>query len=220
MSSRAYRANGPCTALSQADRDAERQGRLRDGFVTGSTSTATALPLETQTSIKARRLLRARVRQDETKRSLPDEANLGRLPARDCGQVRSWEASPSNGGQWPCPGTWDRLHRVGRFERQVLARRSRARGLAAAPSVTLTALTWSRSSRSQGGLADSWRARCVQRALPADHSINSPASCSSGCGIASPSALAVRRLSTRSKRLGCSIGRSPALAPRRMRSTC
>jgi hypothetical protein len=51
------------------------------------------------------------------------------------------------------------------------------------------------------------------------YSITSLARTSSAGGIVSPSALAVLRLMTRSKRLGRSIGISPTLAPLRIRST-
>jgi len=51
------------------------------------------------------------------------------------------------------------------------------------------------------------------------YSITRSAWRSNVCGIVNPSALAVLRLITSSKRVGCSIGRSPGFAPRRMRST-
>jgi hypothetical protein len=51
------------------------------------------------------------------------------------------------------------------------------------------------------------------------HSITSSARARSVVGIVMPSALAVLRLITSSNRLGCSIGRSEARAPLRMRST-
>jgi len=51
-----------------------------------------------------------------------------------------------------------------------------------------------------------------------DHSISSACICSD-CGIVRPIAFAVLRLMTRSSFVGCSIARSPGLAPLRMRST-
>ena len=55
--------------------------------------------------------------------------------------------------------------------------------------------------------------------LPPPHSITSSARASSVGAIARPSALTVRMLITNSKRVGCSTGRSPALAPLRIFST-
>src|ERR1700694_1763246 len=52
-----------------------------------------------------------------------------------------------------------------------------------------------------------------------DHSITSVAWSRSDCGMVSPSALAVLRLMTKSNLVGCSTGRSPGLAPFKMRST-
>jgi hypothetical protein len=54
---------------------------------------------------------------------------------------------------------------------------------------------------------------------PAPYSITSSARASSVGGTSMPSALAVVRLTTRSNLVGCSTGRSPALAPRRILST-
>jgi len=51
------------------------------------------------------------------------------------------------------------------------------------------------------------------------HSITSSASTRRLCGTSSPSALAVVRLTARSNLVGCSIGISPGLAPRRIWST-
>ena len=51
------------------------------------------------------------------------------------------------------------------------------------------------------------------------YSITSSARSSSDCGIVRPSALAVLRLITSSNRDGCSTGRSPGLAPFKIRST-
>ena len=51
------------------------------------------------------------------------------------------------------------------------------------------------------------------------HSITSVARIRMEGGIVMPRCLAVFRLSTRSKVVGCSIGRSPGLAPLRIRST-
>src|SRR5262249_21338394 len=55
--------------------------------------------------------------------------------------------------------------------------------------------------------------------LAALHSITSSASPSSGSGTVSPSALAVLRLMTSVYLSACWVGRSPGLAPLRMRST-
>src|SRR5262249_29656718 len=55
--------------------------------------------------------------------------------------------------------------------------------------------------------------------LPPFHSITSSARASSVRGTSRPSALAVLRLSTSSNLVGCSIGRSPGLAPARMATT-
>ncbi len=49
--------------------------------------------------------------------------------------------------------------------------------------------------------------------------ITSSARSSSDCGIANPNAFAVLRLITSSNLVGCSMGRSPGLAPRRILST-
>ena len=51
------------------------------------------------------------------------------------------------------------------------------------------------------------------------HRITSSACSSIDCGIVIPSALAVLRLTTNSNFVGCSIGRSPGLAPFRILST-
>src|SRR5215203_4607009 len=55
--------------------------------------------------------------------------------------------------------------------------------------------------------------------LPPSHSITSSARARSVGGIVRPSALALLTLRTRLNRVGCSIGISPGLAPRRMAST-
>ena len=52
-----------------------------------------------------------------------------------------------------------------------------------------------------------------------DHLITLSARSSTDCGMAMPSILAVLRLITSSKIVGCSIGRSPGLAPLRILST-
>ena len=62
--------------------------------------------------------------------------------------------------------------------------------------------------------------RCQRRPLFRRYSITLSACSSSDGGITSPRARAADWLITSSKRLGCSTGRSPGLAPRRMRSTC
>src|SRR5215472_17487056 len=54
---------------------------------------------------------------------------------------------------------------------------------------------------------------------PPDHSITSSARAMSVGGTSRPSALAVVRLMTRSNLVGCSIGRSAGLVPRRILST-
>src|SRR6516164_6911372 len=54
---------------------------------------------------------------------------------------------------------------------------------------------------------------------PEDHSLTSSALASTPDGIVRPSALAVLRLMTSSKRVGCSIGMSAGLAPFRILST-
>src|SRR5215475_8025050 len=51
------------------------------------------------------------------------------------------------------------------------------------------------------------------------HSITSSARCCKNHGTSSPSALAVLRLMTRSNLVGCTTGKSPGLAPLRIRST-
>jgi len=51
------------------------------------------------------------------------------------------------------------------------------------------------------------------------YSVTWSARSSTDCGIVKPSALAVLRLMTSSKRLGCSMGRSPGLAPFKTLST-
>src|SRR6516165_3571155 len=69
------------------------------------------------------------------------------------------------------------------------------------------------------------RPRCRRAAeqrdelAPPDHSITSSARSRNDSGIVSPSALAVVRLTTRSNLVGCSTGRSPDFAPRRILST-
>src|SRR5262249_17421118 len=55
--------------------------------------------------------------------------------------------------------------------------------------------------------------------LAAIHSITSSARASSVAGISRSSARAVVRLKTRSNLVGCSTGRSPGFAPRRILST-
>src|SRR5262245_55268306 len=51
---------------------------------------------------------------------------------------------------------------------------------------------------------------------PSDHSITSSARASKVAGISRPSALAVLRLMTKSNRVGCWMGSSPALSPSRI----
>jgi hypothetical protein len=58
-----------------------------------------------------------------------------------------------------------------------------------------------------------------QHELAPPHSITSSAPARSESGIVRPIALAVLRLMTRRKRVGCSSGRSAGLAPLRIRST-
>src|SRR5262249_10844926 len=55
--------------------------------------------------------------------------------------------------------------------------------------------------------------------LAAPHSITSSARASSVGGTSRPSAFAVIRFMTRSNLVGCSTGRSPGFAPRRILST-
>src|SRR5208282_3612160 len=55
--------------------------------------------------------------------------------------------------------------------------------------------------------------------VPPSHSMTSSAKARSDCGIVSPSDCAVLRLTTKSNFTGSWIGRSPGLAPLRMRST-
>ena len=62
-----------------------------------------------------------------------------------------------------------------------------------------------RETRGQSGTLDYW--------------ITSSARCSSVCGIVRPSAFAVLRLMTNSYLVGNSMGKSPGLAPLRIRST-
>src|SRR5262249_8450359 len=57
-----------------------------------------------------------------------------------------------------------------------------------------------------------------ERAAP-NHSITSSARARRGGGISRPSALAVLMLTTRSKRVGCSTGKSDGFAPLRILST-
>src|SRR5260221_9102530 len=61
--------------------------------------------------------------------------------------------------------------------------------------------------------------RLMHRSKQARHSITSSASCCKWRGTSRPSALAVLRLITSSNLVGCCIGRSAGLAPRKMRST-
>src|SRR5438105_6956570 len=61
--------------------------------------------------------------------------------------------------------------------------------------------------------------RAASERPPVHHWITSSARSSIVGGIVSPSALAVLRLITNSNLVGCSIGRSPAFAPRRILST-
>jgi hypothetical protein len=60
--------------------------------------------------------------------------------------------------------------------------------------------------------------KCQTRTSPL-HSITSSAIASILSGMTRPSALAVLRLTTRSNLVGCSTGRSPGFAPRRILST-
>jgi hypothetical protein len=55
--------------------------------------------------------------------------------------------------------------------------------------------------------------------VPSHHRTTSSARASSDCGIASPSAFAVLRLTTKSNFLGCSTGRSAGFAPFRILPT-
>ena len=55
--------------------------------------------------------------------------------------------------------------------------------------------------------------------LPPPHSITSSARVRSDSGMVSPSALAVVRLITSSNLVGCSTGKSPGFAPRKILST-
>ena len=59
---------------------------------------------------------------------------------------------------------------------------------------------------------------CDENSAP--HWITSSARSNTLCGIVNPSVLAVFRFTTKSNSLGRSTGRSPGLAPWRMRSTC
>src|SRR5215467_7506755 len=67
------------------------------------------------------------------------------------------------------------------------------------------------------------RGRCAgeqgDELVTAAHSITSSACCRNGSGIVRPSAFAVLRLTTSSNLLASCTGRSPGLAPFRMRST-
>src|SRR5262249_20564658 len=64
-----------------------------------------------------------------------------------------------------------------------------------------------------------WRKGSFILNLPSHHSITSSARSRNDSGIVSLSALAVVRLRARSNFLGCSTGRSPGFAPRRILST-
>src|ERR1700732_3911407 len=70
-----------------------------------------------------------------------------------------------------------------------------------------------RRERPRGGTAEN------RDELAASHSINSSARRRSGSGIVRPRSWAVVRLMTRSNLVGCSTGRSPGFAPRRILST-
>src|SRR6266508_1489826 len=63
------------------------------------------------------------------------------------------------------------------------------------------------------------RTRACQERAPLHHWMSSSARSRSDCGIVRPSALAVLRLITSSKLVGCSTGRSAGLAPLRILST-
>jgi transcriptional regulator with XRE-family HTH domain len=65
----------------------------------------------------------------------------------------------------------------------------------------------------------SWETAFESAARCEVHRITSSARSSSDGGIVRPRALAVFRLITSSNRVGCSIGNSAGVAPRRMRST-
>ena len=67
--------------------------------------------------------------------------------------------------------------------------------------------------------ANAGTTRPAAKQLRRVYSITSVARSRTEGGMVMPSALAVFMYSTRSKVVGCSIGRSPGLAPLRMRST-
>ena len=66
---------------------------------------------------------------------------------------------------------------------------------------------------------DAHTSELMQRSKQHLYSITSSARTSKGGGTVRPSAFAVLRLMTRSNLVGCSTGRSPALAPLRILST-
>jgi hypothetical protein len=83
----------------------------------------------------------------------------------------------------------------------------------------LTHFTLESRHRSPRSRCPLWAISWLMRPAKSRHSITSSAIASSVGGMVRPSALAVVRLMTRSNLVGCSTGRSPGLAPRKILST-
>jgi hypothetical protein len=124
------------------------------------------------------------------------------LPAPSC----SFKLARARRQRWPQVQSWLR-----RPLRQCPRWVSVASFLARSPNVCL--------SPDSGGIADIPQPLLGANSRPTTHSITSSAAMRRFVGISRPSLRAVRKLITRSNFVGCTIGKSPAVSPFRMRPT-